>query len=195
MELEWLRRLVAGLSSRKPGFAPGSVCVVFVMDKVILGQVFLPVVPFFPVSIIPPWLYVLIYHLLDEQQARWWPQFRDILSPHRHKHEHGIALGSFFIDKHYNSFTFRQRAQYLLDIPKKAKQSRYKLWWRLGERRYSSNSFLTLALDGGKWSASRPEERTPGTHCSVGWVGLRAGLDTEVRRKILCPCLGSNLER
>jgi hypothetical protein len=24
-----------------------------------------------------------------------------------------------------------------------------------------------------------PEERTPGTHWLVGWVGLRAGLDTE----------------
>jgi hypothetical protein len=31
---------------------------------------------------------------------------------------------------------------------KKAKQSRYTPWWRLGERRYSSNSFLTSALDG-----------------------------------------------
>jgi hypothetical protein len=26
-------------------------------------------------------------------------------------------------------------------------------------------------------------------------VGLRAGLDTEVRGKILCPCRGSNLDR
>jgi hypothetical protein len=38
-------------------------------------------------------------------------------------------------------------------------------------------------------------ERTPGTHCTGGWVGLRAGLDTEVRGKILCPCRGSNLDR
>jgi hypothetical protein len=37
-----------------------------------------------------------------------------------------------------------------------------------------------------------PEERTPGTHCSGGWVGHRAGLDTEDRGKILCPCRGSN---
>jgi hypothetical protein len=27
-----------------------------------------------------------------------------------------------------------------------------------------------------------------------GWVGLRAGLDAEARRKILCPRRGSNLE-
>jgi hypothetical protein len=40
-------------------------------------------------------------------------------------------------------------------IDKKAKQSRYTPWWRLGERRYSSYSFLTSALDGGEWLASR----------------------------------------
>jgi hypothetical protein len=36
------------------------------------------------VEIIPPWFSILIYHLRDEQQARWWPQFRDVVSPHRH---------------------------------------------------------------------------------------------------------------
>jgi hypothetical protein len=35
-----------------------------------------------------------------------------------------------------------------------------------------------------------PGERTPGTHCTEGWVGLRAGLDTEARRKILSPLPG-----
>jgi hypothetical protein len=30
-----------------------------------------------------------------------------------------------------------------------------------GERRYSSYSFLTLALDGGEWSASRPGRALP----------------------------------
>jgi hypothetical protein len=38
-------------------------------------------------------------------------------------------------------------------------------------------------------------ERTLGTHCTGGWVGLRAGLDTEDRGKIICPCRGSNLDR
>jgi hypothetical protein len=62
-----------------------------------------------------------------------------------------------------------------------------------GERRYSSYSFTTSALDGGEWSASRlgralpPGKGPPGTHCTGGWVGPRAGLDTEVRGKILCP--------
>jgi hypothetical protein len=33
-------------------------------------------------------------------------------------------------------------------------------------------------------------ERTPGTHCTGGWVGPRAGLDTEARAKILLPSAG-----
>jgi hypothetical protein len=70
-----------------------------------------------------------------------------------------------------------------------------------GERKYSSYSFTTSALDGGEWSASRPGraftpgERTPGTHCTGGWVGPRAGLDTEARGKILCLCRESNPDR
>jgi hypothetical protein len=53
----------------------------------------------------------------------------------------------------------------------------------------------------GEWSASRPGraftpgERTPGTHWTGGWVGLRAGLDTEATGKILCLCRGSNPDR
>jgi hypothetical protein len=69
-----------------------------------------------------------------------------------------------------------------------------------GERRYSSYSFLTSALDGGEWSAPRPGRalphgKDPGTHYTGGWVGLKAGLDTEARGKILCPCRGSNPDR
>jgi hypothetical protein len=42
--------------------------------------------------------------------------------------------------------------------------------------------FLTSALAGGEWSASRPGrstsgEKAPGTHWIGGWVGPRAGLD------------------
>jgi hypothetical protein len=37
-----------------------------------------------------------------------------------------------------------------------------------------------------------PGERTPGTHCTGGWVGPRAGMDTEVRGNILCLCRRSN---
>jgi hypothetical protein len=35
-----------------------------------------------------------------------------------------------------------------------------------------------------------PGERTPGTHCTGGWVGPRAGLGTEARGKILLPLPG-----
>jgi hypothetical protein len=44
--LSWLKRLVAGFSLRRPGFAPGSVHVGFVVDKVALGQAFLRVFRF-----------------------------------------------------------------------------------------------------------------------------------------------------
>jgi hypothetical protein len=80
----------------------------------------------------------------------------------------------------------------------KAKQSRYTPWWRLGERRYSSYSLLTSSLDGvsgQRHAALCPGERTPGTHCTGGWACLTAGLDTEVRGKILCLCRGSNPDR
>jgi hypothetical protein len=66
----------------------------------------------------------------------------------------------------------------------------------LGKWRYSS-TFLTLALDGGEWSASHPShftprETAPGTHWIGGWVGPRAGLDAVVKRKIPSPCQDSN---
>jgi hypothetical protein len=35
-----------------------------------------------------------------------------------------------------------------------------------------------------------PGERTPGTHWTGGWVGPRAGLDTEARGKLLSPLPG-----
>jgi hypothetical protein len=77
----------------------------------------------------------------------------------------------------------------------KLKLSHYTPRRRLGERMYSSYSF-TSAVDWGEWSASRPgpryspRERTAGTHWTGGWVGPGAGLDTEVRGKILAPVPG-----
>jgi hypothetical protein len=60
----------------------------------------------------------------------------------------------------------------------------------LGERMYRPHVFLTSALVGDKWSASRPgrftpEERDPGTHCIEGWVDLRTGLDNRKKLKFL----------
>jgi hypothetical protein len=64
------------------------------------------------------------------------------------------------------------------------------------ERKYSSFSFLTSAVDGVSGqrhaqAALYPRERNPGTH----WVGLRVGLDTEDSRQILCLCQGQNPHR
>jgi hypothetical protein len=41
-------------------------------------------------------------------------------------------------------------------------------------------------------AALYPQGIGPSTHWTGGWVGPRAGLDTEARRKILCLCRGSN---
>jgi hypothetical protein len=62
-----------------------------------------------------------------------------------------------------------------------------------GEMEAQLHAFLTSALDGGEWSASRPGrliagERAPGTHGIGGWVGLRAGLDEVAKRKNPCSC-------
>jgi hypothetical protein len=67
----------------------------------------------------------------------------------------------------------------------------------LGEWMYSSTHSLTSALDGGKWSASRPGRFTTrkgasGTHWIGGWVGPRAVLDAVMKRKIPSPRQESN---
>jgi hypothetical protein len=54
---------------------------------------------------------------------------------------------------------------------------------------------MTSALDGVSGqrhapAAFTPWGRTPDTHWIGGWVGLRAGLDTEARGKILSPLPG-----
>jgi hypothetical protein len=60
--------------------------------------------------------------------------------------------------------------------------------------------FLTSAVIGGEWPASRPGRFTPvkGHRVPIligGWVGPRTGLDDTERRKISCPCRDSNPSR
>jgi hypothetical protein len=80
----------------------------------------------------------------------------------------------------------------LLTNQKSSPATRHSGAWGGG---YSPNLFLTSALDGVSGqrhalAALCPGERTAVTHCAGGWVGLRAGLDTEVRGKIPCPMQG-----
>jgi hypothetical protein len=70
--MPWLRQLVTGLSLWRPGFTPRSVHVGFVVGKMHWDR-------FFSVSIIPPWLSILIYHLVDQHKSHCWWQFRDIV--------------------------------------------------------------------------------------------------------------------
>jgi hypothetical protein len=51
IQVNIFRSLVAGLSLRRPGLAPWSIHVGFVVDKVALGQVFLRVLRLSPVNI------------------------------------------------------------------------------------------------------------------------------------------------
>jgi hypothetical protein len=68
-----------------------------------------------------------------------------------------------------------------------------------GERRYSSYSFSTLALDGGEWSASCPDRALPQGKTPVpivqeaGWAPELVW--TQVRGKILCRGWGLNPDR
>jgi hypothetical protein len=55
----------------------------------------------------------------------------------------------------------------------KVKLSRYMPWRHMGgERRYSSYSYTTSALDGGEWSASRPGRTLPPVpiRYEAGWA-------------------------
>jgi hypothetical protein len=61
--VQWLRRLVAGLSPWRPVFAPGSVRVEYVVDHMALGQVVLRELWFCCISITRPWFFTLIYYL------------------------------------------------------------------------------------------------------------------------------------
>jgi hypothetical protein len=84
---------------------------------------------------------------------------------------------------------------------KKVKWFRYTPWRRLGGEEVLLRLILNLGTRW-RWVGNvtprprfTPGERIPGTHWIGGWVGPRAGLDAEARRKILCPWWGSNPDR
>jgi hypothetical protein len=62
---------VAGVSPWRPGFALESLHVGSVVNKVALGQVSLWVFRFFPASVIPNWLFALIYQLGINNRPVW----------------------------------------------------------------------------------------------------------------------------
>jgi hypothetical protein len=90
-----------------------------------------------------------------------------------------------------NVFTSVHKVKHLLN--KKVKAVHYTPERRLRERRYSSYSFSNSALDGGEWSASRPDHalfrgKDPQypLYRRLGGPQSRSGHgDTEARGKIL----------
>jgi hypothetical protein len=91
MAVPWLKRLVAGLSSRRPAFVPGSVHVAFAVAEMALGQVYLRVIRFFPVNIIPPLLHT---HLSQPHEVYNSPEQA------AHYHTLGPKLGASFLTGH-----------------------------------------------------------------------------------------------
>jgi len=68
MAASWLRRSVAGFSPQGPGFDPRPVHVTFVVDKVALGQLYLPVLRLSPVRIMPLVLYTQLQLRVNPHQ-------------------------------------------------------------------------------------------------------------------------------
>jgi hypothetical protein len=86
-------------------------------------------------------------------------------------------------------------------IGKKVKQSHNTRMEARGERVYSSYSFTTSVVDGGEWSASRPDRALPpgkGPPVPIvqeaGWVPESVWTQ-RLEEKISCLCRGSNLDR
>jgi hypothetical protein len=98
------------------------------------------------------------------------------------------------------SFQILSVSLWLIQLSKKLKLSHYTTRWRLGGRRYSSYSFLTWVLDAVSGQRHAPAALYPRgkdpqypLHRMLGGPHSRSG--SRVRRKLLCLCRGSNLDR
>jgi hypothetical protein len=110
------------------------------------------------------------------------------------------ATGTFYVPTRRPDFAVSSDATslplWLTSSSKKLKQSLYTPWRRLGGQEVQLLLIFDLGTRWG-WAVSvmprprfTPGQRTPGTHCTGGWVGPRAGLDTEDRGKIFSPLPG-----
>jgi hypothetical protein len=76
----------------------------------------------------------------------------------------------------------------LLAVPLHAMKS---LWGRgIAPTHSRTRQCMAWMVSVTPWPRFSPGERTPGTHCTGGWVGPRAGLDAEARGKTLSPLPG-----
>jgi hypothetical protein len=81
----WLRQLITGLSTQRPRIVPGSVHVVFVVDWVALGQVFLRVLRSYLVNIIPPSLSIFILSVEEWTIRMLVAAVQRYIPPHSHE--------------------------------------------------------------------------------------------------------------
>jgi hypothetical protein len=70
-----------------PPFASIGVVGLLYLHQSGTGTGFSPSFPFSLVNMIPP----LLSTMDDEQQARQWLQFRDMVSPHQHEQQHKVS--------------------------------------------------------------------------------------------------------
>jgi hypothetical protein len=115
------------------------------------------------------------------------------------KEQCGFCKSTSFIDA---IFTAKQiyKKESLYTNASKVNMSTVHAMVALGRGRgeeYSSRSFLTSALEGGEWSASRPGRALPPRKEPPVPIVQEAGWGPEPvwTKKYLCPCLESNPDR
>jgi hypothetical protein len=162
----WLRRLVAGLSPRRPGFNPGSVHMGFVVDKVALGQVFLPRTSVFSCQ----------FHFTGAPLQGKMKKLIIFITGLHNKHQGcGASVSSAA-----GPFTTKNKCK----DREKEKRLRCPCSCMKTYRRSTLTSPLVRNLCARlrrviniTFRSPYPPGKKPGTHRVEGWVGPRAGLD------------------